>query len=94
MEIEEYGKMPYIWQLLTLLEDKLLDSITIAEMFNQVHETAKADRYFTPNMDRIATFNSDHLSIAAQQIYRNIQDPVVKANLIRQANLKCYAMLE
>jgi hypothetical protein len=75
-------------------QDKILDSIPIAEMFNQGHETAKADRYFTPNMDRIATFNSDHLSIAAERLYRNIQDPAVKANLIHQANLKLYAMLE
>jgi hypothetical protein len=75
-------------------QDKFLDSITIAEMFNQGHDTAKADQYFTLNMERIETFNSDHLCIATQQIYQNIQDPVVKANLISQMNRKFYAMLE
>jgi hypothetical protein len=75
-------------------QDKFLDYITIAEMFNQGHETAKADRYFTLNMDRVETSNSNHLCIAAQQIYQNIQDPAVKANLIHQVNHKIYAMLE
>jgi hypothetical protein len=75
-------------------QDKILDSITIAEMFNQGHETAKADRCFAPNMDRIETFNSNHLCINTQQNYQNIQDPVVKANLIRQMDREFYAMLE
>jgi hypothetical protein len=75
-------------------QDKFLDSITIAEMFNQGHEIAKADQYFTLNMDRVETFNSVHLCIAAQQIYQIIQDPVIKANLICQMNRELYAMLE
>jgi hypothetical protein len=75
-------------------QDKIVDSITIAEMFNQGHETAKADQYFTLNMDRVETFNNDHLHTNTQQIYQNIQDPVVKANLIRQMDLEFYAMLE
>ena len=74
--------------------DKLLDSITIAEMFMQGHETAKADLYFNPNLIKIESFHRDHLWMATQQINRNIQDPVVKAKLIREANLKFYSMLE
>jgi hypothetical protein len=75
-------------------QDKILDSITIAEMFNQGHETAKADQCFTANMDKRQTFNSNHLRITSNQIHRNIQDPVVKADLIHQLDHKIYAMLE
>jgi hypothetical protein len=75
-------------------QDKIIDSITIDGMFNQGHETPKADQYFTLNMERVETFNSDHLCIAAQQIYRKIQDPVVKANLICQMDREFNAMLE
>jgi hypothetical protein len=45
-------------------------------------------------LDRIETFNSDHLRINAQQIYQNIQDPVIKVNWIRQMDREFYAMLQ
>jgi hypothetical protein len=74
-------------------QDKLLDSITIATILNQGHETAKADQYFNPNAVRIESFNTDHMSLATQRAYAHLQDPVVKAKAIRQANLKFYALL-
>jgi hypothetical protein len=45
-------------------------------------------------MDRIETFNSILLCINAQPIYQNIQDPVIKVNLIRQMDHEFYATLE
>jgi hypothetical protein len=75
-------------------QQKILDSITLAEMLNQGHETAKADRMYHPRMNKIQTFNSDYLGFAANQWFPNEQDPVVKADLIRELNQKCYAILE
>jgi len=40
---------------------KILDSITIAQMLGQRHETAKADRLFKEGMDRIEEFNLQSL---------------------------------
>jgi hypothetical protein len=80
--------------LLTYERNKLLDSITIAEIFNRGHETAKADQYLTPNMVRLERFGSDRLTLAVQRKYKDIKDPVAKAELIRETQLKCYMMLE
>ena len=47
-------------------QNKLLDSIKLAEILNQGHETAKADQYFVRNMDKIVDINSSGLKIIAQ----------------------------
>ena len=74
-------------------QNKLLDSIKLAEILNQGHETAKADRYFVRNMDKIVDINSSGLELILQRIY-NIQNPVAKANLINQKILEFCQMLE
>ena len=74
-------------------QNKLLDSIKLAEILNQGHEIAKADRYFVRNMDKIVDISSSGLKIIAQRLY-NIQDPVAKANLINQMILEFRQMLE
>jgi hypothetical protein len=74
--------------------NKILDSITIAEILEQGHKTAKADRYYNPRAVVMATFNNDHMSLAAQRVYKHIQDPVIKADLISQANHKVWNLLD
>jgi hypothetical protein len=49
---------------------------------------------YHPKMNKIQTFNSDYLGFAANRWFPNEQDPVVKADLIRELNQKMYTMLE
>ena len=74
--------------------EKILDSITLAEMCHRTHETAKADRFYTPGMDRWERFNDDHLSIALHRIYRNVEDKERKERLIRAAHTNFYRLME
>jgi hypothetical protein len=64
-----------------ICDQGILDYIRLAEILNQGHETAKADLYYTPNMDRVEAFRVDHMFMAAERVYSNIQDPVIKERL-------------
>jgi hypothetical protein len=90
-------QIPDVQALYVLLPsdgNKILDSITFAKIFNRGLETAKADRYLTPNMVRLERCSTDHLTLAAQHKYKYITDPVARAKLIRETLLRCYMILE
>jgi hypothetical protein len=44
----------------------ILDSVTLVVMLNQGHETAKADQYYIPNMDRVEAFREIQMGLAAE----------------------------
>jgi hypothetical protein len=74
--------------------NKILDSITIAEILNQGHKALNADRYYNPRAVVMETFNNDQLNLATQQVYKHIQDPGIKADSISQANHKFWDLLD
>ena len=74
--------------------NRLLDSITIAEILNVGHETAMADRICKPIMQRIESFSVDRMTIAAEKSYVHIEDRVARAKLTCEATHKFYAMLD
>jgi hypothetical protein len=74
--------------------NKILDSITLAQMLNQGHETAKADRMYHPRMNKIKPFSTDHIGFGVDLWFFDEQDPLVKAELLRELNWKYNAMLE
>jgi hypothetical protein len=46
-------------------QEKILNAITMAEIYNQGHETAKADRFINPNTIPMEMFSCNHLNLAA-----------------------------
>jgi hypothetical protein len=42
----------------------ILDSVKLTVMLNQGHETAKADRYYIPNMYRVEAKREIHMGLA------------------------------
>jgi len=76
-------------------QEKLLDSITIAEMFNPGHhETAKADRFYNPAIVHYESFKETQMTLAAERKYRHIKDPAAKREQICQMRDTFYTMLE
>lgn len=74
--------------------DKILDSITLANILNQGHEIAKADRYFTPFMVNEESFGNTNMLLAASRVYGNIREPEIKERLILEARHSFSDMME
>ena len=72
---------------------KLLDSITIAQMLGQGHETAKADQLGDPLMDRIEEFNLQSLIEACWRIYYPLHQPFLQYEMTHQATLDFQEMM-
>jgi hypothetical protein len=50
---------------------KILDSITLAEIFGQGHEVAKADRFCTPKMQVMREYDTYHIDQTFRNLIRN-----------------------
>jgi hypothetical protein len=74
--------------------DKILDSITLANILNQGHEIAKADRYFTPFMVNEESFGNTNMQLAASRVYGNIKEPEIKERQILAARHLFYDMMK
>jgi hypothetical protein len=61
---------------------KILDSITIAQMFGKGIEVAKADLKNNPKMQRMKPFTYDYMASRVQARYRNIENPYEMGRLI------------
>jgi hypothetical protein len=68
--------------------NKILDSITLAQMLNQGHETAKADRMYHPRMNKIKPFSTEHIGFGVDLWFFDEQDPLVKAELLLEIELE------
>jgi hypothetical protein len=73
---------------------KILDSITLANILNLGHETAKADRYFTPFMVNEESFGDTNMQLAASRVYGNIKEPEIKESLMLAARHLFYDMMK
>ena len=71
----------------------ILDAITIAEILNKGHETAKADRIYKRGMDRFQDFTRIEMTLAAVEAHRNIQDPLVRNQMVDETEHRLHAML-
>ena len=65
--------------------------MTIAEMLNKGHETAKADRDVnSQDLQRLQTFNDDHAGLAVSGMYRNVADSPIKKETMRRKRAQFY----
>lgn len=72
-------------------QKNILDSMTIAEMLNKGHETAKADRDVnSQDLNRLQTFNDDHAGLAVSGMYRNVADSPIKQETMRRKRAQFY----
>jgi hypothetical protein len=63
---------------------KILDSITVAEMFGKGIEVAKADMKNLPNMQRMKHFTYGYMASRVQARYRNIENSFEMERIIRK----------
>jgi hypothetical protein len=92
-ELCKIKKTPPKYAIMRHGYDKLLDSITIAEMLDRGHETAKADRMNYRGLEKICTFDDTIINAATRRKYQDIKDPEVRAEAIVQMKHDIYAML-
>ena len=73
---------------------KIVDSVTLAQLLQKGHTTAKADQYYSRKMQHVQRLNDDLLELLISKRYRHIIDNAEKKSMIRQTKADFYAMLE
>jgi hypothetical protein len=73
---------------------KILDSITVAEIFGRPHETAKMDRMFGHWMECLVLFDNECLEIYSRRLYKHVNVPSFQRFLIQESQRKFMKMLE
>ncbi len=64
--------------------EKYLDSINLARLFGKEnYEVARSDKRSKPNMQRQQKFGTAYARICTEKMYKHIQDPVEREDLIK-----------
>jgi hypothetical protein len=75
-------------------ETKLLDSITLADMFGKLFQRARSDYRSQPHMQKLHSFERHGAHECAEKMYEHIQDPVEKKDLIEVKMVQFKSFLE
>ena len=74
-------------------ETKIIDSQSLATLYGMGHQIAKANRISTPIMQKLHQFDNGCARVLAERMYKDIQDPVEKADLIKVKMVEFHSLL-
>ena len=74
-------------------ETKIIDSQSLATLFGMGHQIAKANRISTPIMQKLHQFDNGCARVLAERMYKDIQDPFEKADLIKVKMVEFHSLL-